>query len=75
MVSEYPRLWGENIRLMRKARGMTQGQLAEAVDVRTPSVSRWESGKAIPRDHHKIAIATALDCDVRMLFPLVRNGS
>lgn len=75
MGGEYPRLWGANIKTFRQIRGMTQRQLAEAVGVRTPSVSRWEHGHVAPRDTHKVAIATALECDVRVLFPLIRNGS
>lgn len=73
MTGEYPRLWGQNIRAIRKARGMTQEQLARSVGVTTPTVSRWESGQVVPRDDHKIAVAQSLETDVRMLFPLVRG--
>lgn len=38
----------ENIRNMRKQRGMMQEQLAEALDVSTGAVSKWERGVAVP---------------------------
>ena len=35
---------GEKIKALRRARGVTQEQLAEMLDVSNQSVSRWESG-------------------------------
>lgn len=37
-----------NIQSARKAKGMTQSQLAEAVGVGQDQISRWESGKVSP---------------------------
>lgn len=71
-MNELLRQWGFNVKAGREALQMTQYDLAEAVGVRTASVSRWESGKVGPKDAHKLAIATALHQDVRQLFPLVR---
>lgn len=43
--AELKRIIGENVRRLRKARGLTQERFAELID-RTPgSVSRFESGK------------------------------
>ena len=35
---------GERIRDARKAKGMTQGELAEKIGVKTPAVYKYESG-------------------------------
>lgn len=71
MTDEMLRLWGTNIRTLRKARGWSQSELAGKVGVNTSTVCRWEKGKA-PRDIHKVDIAMALGADVRSLFPLIR---
>lgn len=39
---------GENLRRLRKERGLTQEQFAEAVGVSFQAVSRWEKGTAYP---------------------------
>lgn len=39
---------GENICRLRTARGMSQGDLAEALDVSRQSISKWETGGAVP---------------------------
>ena len=39
---------GENIRMLRKARGVTQEQLAEAAGVSFQAVSKWENGITLP---------------------------
>ena len=35
---------GDNIRLLRKPKGVTQEELAEAVHVSFQAVSKWENG-------------------------------
>lgn len=39
---------GENICRLRSGRGMSQGDLAEALDVSRQSISKWETGGAVP---------------------------
>ncbi len=76
------RLWAQNIRLHRLAkdrrdtRPETQGMrsMAEALEVSVATVSRWETGKAVPTDTHKVEIAEYLEADVRLLFPLIRTA-
>ena len=41
-------LLAENIRFFRKASGLTQEQLAEAMGVTVGAVSKWESGATTP---------------------------
>jgi len=42
---------GARLRQMRKARGLTQQQVAHKLKVEKSSVSRWEAGTAYPRDY------------------------
>ena len=37
----------ENIRVMRREKGLTQEQLAEVMGVSTASVSKWETGGSL----------------------------
>lgn len=71
-VDEVLRHWAENIKRGRLALGLTQLQLADLIGVRQATVARWESGDRVPRDTDKLKIATALQQDVRQLFPLFR---
>lgn len=63
---------GANIRAMRKKRGMTQKELAEALGRSNRAVSNWESGlRDVGTDMTK-RIARVLQCDVA---DLVRDDS
>lgn len=39
---------GNNIRKLRKRKGITQGQLADAVNVTAQAVSKWETCSGFP---------------------------
>ena len=39
---------GENIKVARKAAGLTQGELGKLLDVSQNEVSRWEINKIVP---------------------------
>jgi DNA-binding XRE family transcriptional regulator len=45
-----------NLKEMRKARGMTQAQLAEAIGVTATTIVRWEKGVVKPRPNHRMAL-------------------
>ena len=60
---------GKNLRELRKARGMTQGRLAEQVGVTTQAVSKWESGST-PDAELLPAIASALGVSIDTLYGL-----
>lgn len=53
-----------NIRQIRLARGMTQKQLAELVDVSESMISQYESGKKSPSNETLLKLGEALDCSV-----------
>lgn len=62
--------WGANIGAAREALGMTQQELAEALEVSYPTVWRWEKGKMEPRRQQKQALANLLHRPINDLFPM-----
>ena len=56
------------IRKMRLARGLTQAKLAEALDVDTSTVTKWETGEAKPRADKRPLLAKILGCSIDELF-------
>lgn len=62
--------FGANLKALRKAKGMSQQQLAEAVETTNITVSNWENGKVkAPRDMAMIeSICRVLDTTQRELF-------
>ena len=51
---------GENIKRARQERGMTQAQLAEAIEITQKDVSRWENGSRKPSLEKFVQICKAL---------------
>lgn len=58
----------ENIRTMRKARRMTQGQLAESLGVTPGAVYKWEAGLSQPELAIIIELADLFDTSVDVLL-------
>jgi putative transcriptional regulator len=54
----------------RKAAGLTQTALAEAVGIHQPLVARYEAGFTEPRVTMAVRIARALETTVEALWPL-----
>lgn len=52
------------LREMRKSRGMTQTQLANAVGIKQPSLSSLENGVTEPALKTLIKLAKALECSL-----------
>ena len=48
---------GDKISMLRKARGMSQEQLAQCLDVSRQSVSKWELNEAIPDVNRVVALS------------------
>lgn len=53
--------FSEKILSLRKSRGLTQEQLAEKLNVSRQSVSKWESGQAIPELETIVALCRVFD--------------
>lgn len=59
---------GQRIKAARKAKGMSQEQLAEKLRVSFQAVSTWEQGKFMPDSDHLPTLAEELDVSLDMLF-------
>ena len=57
-----------NIVHIRKAIGISQGELALKLNVDRSTVSKWESGDALPRSDKLPEIAQILGCSIDDLF-------
>ena len=64
---------GERITELRKAVGLSQGQLASALEVSRQAVSKWESGASSPDAMNLIRLAEVLDTDIEYLTTGRRN--
>jgi putative transcriptional regulator len=59
-----------NLREIRKSRGLTQQQLCESADVSRKSINAVENGVYIPSTVLALKIAKTLNCSVEELFEL-----
>ena len=58
----------ENIRTIRKAKGLSQEELAVKLNVVRQTVSKWEQGLSVPDSDLLIALSDALDTPVSTLL-------
>lgn len=58
----------ENIRNIRKEKGMTQEALAEAIGVTTAAVSKWETGQSVPEVGMLMELADFFEVSVDALL-------
>ncbi len=58
----------QKIKALRIQRGLSQRELASALGVSYQTVSRWESGKAMPTDENISAMATALNAEINDFY-------
>lgn len=58
---------GERIAALRKERNLSQGQLADALEVSRQAVSKWESDQSSPDTIKLIKLAEVLDTEVEYL--------
>ncbi|MFM0230349.1 helix-turn-helix domain-containing protein [Paraburkholderia sediminicola] len=59
---------GESIAELRRAKGLTQAQLAEMIDLEQEAVSRWERGTRVPTLLRLQQLSDALECSVDQLL-------
>ena len=64
---------GERIVELRTACGMSQNQLAKAMEVSRQAVSKWETGQSAPDALNMIRLAEILDTDIEYLTTGRRN--
>lgn len=60
--------FGVRLKQLRKAKGLTQAQMASQMGVSMPAICAWETGKARPRDGRMKALANALGIPMSELF-------
>ena len=58
----------ENLQSLRKAKGLSQEELAAKLNVVRQTVSKWEKGLSVPDSEMLIALAEALDVSVAALL-------
>ena len=58
---------GERITALRKEQGLSQGQLADVLEVSRQAVSKWENDQASPDTLKLIKLAEVLDTEVEYL--------
>lgn len=61
---------GARVRAIREARGLTQQQVAEQLDVRRPWLTRVEGGRLSPSPGRLRALCLVLNCDPAVLLML-----
>ena len=58
----------ENIRAIRKAKGLSQEELAVKLNVVRQTISKWEQGLSVPDADLLLAISEALETPVSTLL-------
>lgn len=60
--------FGENLKLIRKEKNMSQEQLAEKVNVSRQSVSKWETGESYPEMNNILELCKIFNCNINDLI-------
>ena len=58
----------ENIKAVRKAKGLSQEELAVRLNVVRQTVSKWERGLSVPDSEMLISVSEALETPVSVLL-------
>ena len=58
----------ENIKIIRKTKGLTQGELAVKLNVVRQTISKWEQGLSVPDSELLLALSEALETPVSTLL-------
>ena len=58
----------ENLKRIRKSKGLSQGELAIKINVVRQTISKWEQGLSVPDSEMLLKISEALDTPVSVLL-------
>lgn len=58
----------DNLRYLRKKKGVTQTEVAKALGIPTTTYNAYETGQNVPRDEMKVKIADYFDRSVQFIF-------
>ena len=61
-------MWNENIKAIRKTKGLSQEELAVKLNVVRQTISKWEKGLSVPDADMLISISQALETPVSTLL-------
>lgn len=67
-VREWMRECGQELQKRRGVNKWSQGELAELAGVHTTTICRAELGRLMPKDSVRMAIASALCCEVNDIW-------
>ena len=59
--------FGENLKIIRKNKKMSQEELAEKVNVSRQSVSKWETGESYPEMNNILELCKIFNCKLNDL--------
>lgn len=60
--------FGDNLKIIRKRKNMTQEQLAEKLNISRQSVSKWETGEAYPEMNNILQLCKIFNCNINDLI-------
>lgn len=61
-------IFGDNLKTLRKKRGLTQQELADKVGTNRVNVTKWETGRTEPSLENIVKLADLLDVSLDWLF-------
>ncbi len=61
-------VFSEQLKIIRRASGKTQRELAEFLNISAQSVSKWEKGESLPSIEYLPKIAQFFDCSINAFF-------
>lgn len=70
----YARDCGRSLKFARLRAGHTQASLAKLFEIPQSTVSRWERGDRLPRDHWRKKVSEALGVETASIWPPPRTG-
>lgn len=65
---DFKKLFGQNLKKIRKQKNLSQEMLAEMVNIETYNISRIETGKSFPQINNLIKIINFLEIEPLELF-------